>query len=381
MNLDRIRVLDLTRLLPGPYATQHLADLGADVVKIEPPDTGDYARHMEPTTSTGTGAVFTAVNRGKRSVTLNLKTEAGNDAFVSLAKDADVIIEGFRPGVADRLNVGYDDVQRVNEEIIYCSLTGFGQTGPEADKAGHDLNYAGLTGILDMTRRNARERPRIPGIPIADMSGGLFAAFAIVSALLSRELGDVGGTYLDISMTDAALSFTQAVSSIAVAGDNPRPGRTPLTGAFPWYDVYETDDERYVTLAALEEKFWRAFCTTINRPDLVDYHGTTDQAERTVLREELSKIFESRTQTEWAELCDEDVPVMCVRTPAEALENPQIASREILTDGSASAFVGLPLYADGEHPSAGEKTPALGEHTEEVLDEVGFDHQRLKRDE
>jgi len=211
--LDGVRVVDLTRLLPGPYATQLLADLGADVVKVESPE-GDYARYATPRLD-GEGGIFSMVNRGKRSVALDLKDDDGLDAFYALLDedgwDADAVVEGFRPGVADRLGIGYEDARERNEDIVYCSLSGYGQEGGASDEAGHDLNYAAYAGLLDMTRAGgADDEPAMPGFPVGDMAGGVFAALSVVSALLGRERG-AGGEYIDASMAESLLSFSQAV--------------------------------------------------------------------------------------------------------------------------------------------------------------------------
>ena len=373
MRLDGVRVLDLTRLLPGPYATQLLADAGADVVKIEDTEAGDYARHMPPTTDDGVGAVFDAVNRGKRSVALDLKNEAGREAFYELVETVDVVIESFRPGVTERLGVDYETLTDHRADVVYCSLTGYGQNGPYADRAGHDLNYVGLAGLLDMTRRDEDEAPRMPGYQVADMAGGLLAAFSVCSALLSRELGNTGGEYLDVALTDAVVSFSQAVAPEALAGESPRPGETPLTGQYPWYDVYETADGRYVTLGALEPRFWTAFCEAVDRPDLEGRHMTGDPAEREALREELERLFAGRTREEWVEAMDGvDAAVEGVYAPEETFDHPQIAARgyvERPDDGTPR--VGLPLRGS-ETAVSGAPPPGHGEHTDEVLAAAGL---------
>ncbi|MFC7236265.1 CaiB/BaiF CoA transferase family protein [Halosegnis marinus] len=374
MDLSGVRVLDLTRLLPGPYATQLLADCGADVVKVEDTGAGDYARGMPPTTDAGHGELFDAVNRGKRSVALDLKTEGGTEAFRALAAGADAVIESFRPGVVDRLGVGYGDLRGANSGLVYCSLSGYGQDGPLADRVGHDLNYVGLAGLLDMTRETPDEAPRVPGYPVADMAGGLFAAFAVCGALLSRELGDGTGEHLDVSMTDAVLSFGQAVAPAALRGENPRPGATPLTGAYPWYDVYEAA-EGYVTLAALEPQFWEAFCGTVGREEWVPVHGTEDPAERTALREELASLFAERTRDEWVDLLgDTDAAVGGVYSPGEAVEHPQVAARGLVDREGEEARVGSPVRGT---EAGDESLPAQGEHTVELLEEAGYGDEEL----
>lgn len=381
MRLDGVRVLDLTRLLPGPYATQLLADAGADVVKVEDTGAGDYARHMPPTTEEGVGAVFDAVNRGKRSAAIDLKSDAGQEAFYALVADADVVVESFRPGVTERLGVDYETLAAHREDLVYCSLSGYGQNGPHADRPGHDINYVGLAGLLDMTREGVDEAPRVPGYQIADMAGGLLAAFSICSALLSRELGNTGGEYLDVALTDAVVSFSQALAPEALAGEDPRPGETPLTGAYPWYDVYEAADGGYVTIGALEPQFWTAFCDAVDRPDLAGMHMTDDPAERAALREELEAIFAERTRDEWAEsMADVDAAVDGVYTPAEALEHPQIEARGYVErPEDAAPRVGFPLRGSESSDSGAADAPGHGEDTDAVLAEAGLDREEIDR--
>jgi len=374
MRLDGVRVLDLSRLLPGPYATQLLADAGADVIKIEDTNRGDYARYMPPYTDDGAGAIFDAVNRGKRSVAIDLKTPTGRDVFMRLVETADVVFEQFRPGVVGRLGVDYESVQEYNPEVVYCSLSGFGQTGPHADRVGHDLNYVGMAGLLDLNRAAEDTDPQIPGYPIGDMAGGLFAAFSVLGALLSRELGNTDGEYVDVSMTDVVVSFSQTVAHEALTGDSLRPGETALTGAAPWYNVYKTADGRYVTIAALEEKFWTSFCEAVDREDLIDAHMTTDPTERAALREELADLFVRKSQDEWEmKLGDVDAMVAPVWTLEEALSSEHATVRELIEHGTGMPRVGLP--AQGSEPAVhtGGPAPEHGEHTDTVLQSVGFD--------
>jgi crotonobetainyl-CoA:carnitine CoA-transferase CaiB-like acyl-CoA transferase len=380
MQLEGVQVLDLTRLLPGPYATQLLSDVGADVVKIEDTEQGDYARTMPPYTKDGEGAIFDAVNRGKRSICLNLKTEGGRNALYRLVKNADVFIEQFRPGVVDRLGVEYETINQYNTEIVYCSLSGYGQNGPLAQHAGHDLNYVGLAGLLDLSRADKDERPTPFGYQIGDMAGGLFAAFSIVSALLSRELGTTTGEYLDCSLTDPVVSFSQTAAAEVFTGGNPRPGETGLTGGYPWYDVYECADGQYITLAALEPQFWRGFCKAVDRPELVGYHMTDDDAELAVLREELDSLFAGRTRDEWvADLRPAEAAVGGVYTVKEALSHPQIEARGYIEDGNAAPRrVGLPARgSDINHQTSVAPAPEQGAHTDEILSAAGLPATRI----
>lgn len=370
MNLDAVRVLDLTRLLPGPYGTQQLADLGADVIKIEDTNTGDYARQMDG------GDIFSAINRGKRSVALDLKADKGREAFYRLVADADIVVESFRPGVVSRLEIDYDTLGEHNPEIIYCSISAYGQTGPNADRVGHDLNIAGVAGLLDMTRENADEKPALPGYQIADMATGLFAAFNITSALLSREL-EGGGEYIDVAMADVTLSFGQSLAGAAFSGDDPRPGETLLTGDLPWYDTYEAADGRYVVLAALEGPFWKTFCESVGREDLIDAHDSEDSAVCEALRAELAEIFARRTRDEWErDLGDLDTTVSGVYSLTEALENPQTEARGIIERSGETPRIGFPAVAD--RPETDESLPAHGEHTAEALGDVGYDDEEIE---
>jgi alpha-methylacyl-CoA racemase len=391
MDLDGIRILDLTQLLPGPYGTQLLADMGAEVIKVEPPS-GDPARLFQAQPGWA-GYVFSAVNNGKKSVSLDLKRGGGAAALYDMVEDADVVVEQFRPGVTKRLEIDYETLHSYNNDLIYCSLTGYGQSGPYEDRAGHDLNYVGFAGLAEMSRQDDDEPPTAPGYPIADMSGGHMAATSILSALLSRELGNAGGQYIDLSMTDTVLSYAQVEVAMADDGLDPRAGDTPISGAFPWYGIYETSDERHVTLAALEPKFWATFCEAIDRPDLVEYHMTEDEEDLAWLREELADVFASKTRSAWEEQLGDvdDAMFGLVNTPAEAVEDPHIEARGLLVDTEqghrrmrfpAKVSAGEPM-ADGAEDGVldannGDGTPEHGEHTDTVLTECGYDEEEIE---
>jgi len=384
MDLSAVRILDLTQLLPGPYATQLLRDMGAEVIKVEHPDGGDPGRQfVDRPEANGTGyessPLFDVVNRGKRSATLDLKRDRGRAALLDVAEDADVVIEQFRPGVVDRLGVGYDDVRAVNGDVVYCSVTGYGQTGPYSDRAGHDLNYAGAAGLVDTTRRDSGGRPVLPGFPVADMAGGLFAALSVVGALLSRELGDCGGEYLDVGIADAVLSLSQIVAGPAAAGVDQPPVGTVLTGKYPCYDVYECADGRYVTVAALEERFWEALCVAIDRPDLAGAHMADRETTREHVRAELADIFAAHPRETWLDdLADAEVTVGPVKTVAEAFEDPQFRARPVVqeVDGllRRAAF---PVGTSAGVERTEAPAPALGEHTDEVLRGAGYTGERI----
>ncbi|MCY4729949.1 CoA transferase [Natronomonas gomsonensis] len=367
MNLSTLRVLDLTRLLPGPFATQLIADLGADVVKVEDTDRGDYAREIDPQSKTGVGTVFEAVNRGKRSVAIDLKSDEGRQAFYDLVETADVVIEGFRPGVVDRLGVDYDTLTEYNEDLVYCSLSGFGQDSPLANRPGHDLNYAALSGFLDLDRADTDSTPHPPGFPVVDMASGLFAAFSILGALLDRTFGDGAGEYVDVAMADVITAFAQYHVGDTLRGEEPRPGESRLGGKYPCYDVYETADSRYVAIAALEPPFWLEFCAAVDREDLVDAHLSDDPAIRAELRAELEEVFSAATRDEWERrLSDVDVATMGVYTLSETLTHDHTEARDLLVEFEDwPTRLGFPakmrsgLQVDGSIPSHGEHTHAL----------------------
>lgn len=378
MNLDGVQIVDLTWLLPGAYGTQLLTNMGARVIKIEPPGSGDYMRDIEypltrtigrETSSSEDTAEFNAVNRGKESVTLDLKTTSGRQAFYRLIEESDGVVEAFRPGVTERLRIDYETLTEYNPDIVYCSLTGYGQTGEYSDRPGHDHNYLAFSGFLDLNRRDASQKPIFPGYPLCDMAGGLFTAFSMVSAVLSRELGNMGGNYIDVAMTDVMLSFSQLMVPMAQK-TGVRPGDTMLTGKFPFLDVYRTADDEFVVLAAVEPKFWTEFCRAIGREDLVDEHLTDDPAIREEVRSELRMEFGSKTRAEWEELFDDsDIPVSPVLTLSEALDHPQTASRGLLDD---EFTIGFPALVRNGSVSTERPAPSRGEDTEAVLKELGL---------
>jgi crotonobetainyl-CoA:carnitine CoA-transferase CaiB-like acyl-CoA transferase len=369
--LEGIRVLDLTRLLPGPYATQLLADHGADVVKIEDPEVGDYARYMDPEVD-GTGALFSAFNRGKRSLTLDLSKDEGREVLRRLVRESDVLIEGFSPGTMESLGGAPTDLIPLNESLIYCSISGYGQDGPYASRPGHDLNYAGYVGLVDMTRARSDDPPALPGVPITDLAGGLEAAYRIVCSLLARELDNEYENVLDVSLAEAALSFMQVVHTTAMAGEDPRPGETLLTGEYPCYGIYPTEDNHYVTLSALEPKFWEAFCREVDREDLLDLQLSEKTSEREYLADELTSLFRSRTRDEWEEsLGDADVMVGSVLKPSEVVENEHFLERGLFD--FEEYRVDLGKRTDDARP-----WPEMGEHNDSILGEAGYSDEDVR---
>ena len=270
--LHDLKVLDLTRLLPGPVATLHLADMGADVIKIEDPEVGDYARNLDA------GAwMFWLVNRNKRGLSLDLKQAAGREVFLELSKDADVIVEGFRPGVVDRLGIGYETIQAINPRIVYCAITGYGQSGPYRDRAGHDLNYCATAGISDQIGP-AEGDPVIPNIQIGDLLGGsLSAVMGMLAAVIDAQRSGLG-RYVDVAMTDCAMAHAlfPLISQLSQGYAAPR-GQDMLSGALPCYSIYETADARYMAVGALEKKFWERL---LPNPEPSRFNRTTSGLRR-----------------------------------------------------------------------------------------------------
>lgn len=374
MNLEGVRVLDVSTRLPGPFATQLLADLGADVISVEPPG-GDPARHIE---STGAGnGVFESVNQGKRSVTLDLKTDAGQEALETLTASADVVVEGFRPGTARRLGVDAESVRAYDPDIVHCSLTGFGQTGPHRDRPAHGLTVTGAAGFLDQNRTGPDAPPAIPGFSVADQTLGLVAALSILGGLLSRELGG-GGCSVDAAMLEAVLSLSGNVAPAALAGEDPEPGASAFTGRYPWYDVYECEDGEYVTLAAWERPLWEAFCDAVDRPDLADEHGATDPAVLGALRAELTDLFRERSREEWLATLPDDSIVGPVHSVRDALTSDHVRERGLVRR-EGTPRVGFPALVDGSRPDADGGVPAPGEHTAAVLRDAGASEALIER--
>ncbi|HLF84942.1 MAG TPA: CoA transferase [Blastocatellia bacterium] len=375
--LKGIRVLDLSRMLPGPYCSMMLADLGAEVIKVEELS-GDPTRRSPPMIE-GQSAPFAQVNRNKKSIAIDLKQPAGRDVFMKLASTADCVLEQFRPGVVDRLGIDYETIAEVNPRIVYCSLTGFGQDGPHRERSGHDLNYLALSGVLGLTT-DERGKPVIPGVQVADLAGGMIAGFAILAALLARERTG-RGQYVDVSMFDVMLSMLPIPAAHHFAGNTiPVGGKYVLSGAYPFYNVYETGDGKFMTLGALEPKFWANFCRKVGREDLAARQF--DSAERRAnLFEEVRAIFRSRTQSQWVELMrGADCCCEPVLSMSEAFDHAQTRAREMVRRSSSlTNQLGFSYKLSETPPREASGAPALGEHTAELLAAVGISKEDRER--
>jgi crotonobetainyl-CoA:carnitine CoA-transferase CaiB-like acyl-CoA transferase len=385
--LEGIRVLDLSRLLPGGFCSLLLADFGADVIKVEDTGMGDYIRwappHYEGADPTAGSALFLSLNRGKRSIRIDLKTDAGRDVLLRLARDADVLLESFRPGVLDRLGVGYERLRAENPGLVYCAITGYGQDGPYRDRSGHDMNYLGLVGVLGLT--GEKDGPPVQAAAqIADLGGGaLMAAFGILAALRERDRSGEG-QLVDVSMADGALSFLAMTAARALAEDAPpRRGEQDLAGRLICYRPYACSDG-WVTLGALEPKFWQAFCRGVGREDLIErqFEHAGSDAHR-----EVEQILAARTRDEWKAFAGEhDCCLEPVLELDEALESELVRARGMVAELDQPGverpvrLLGVPV---GMSRTPGDPNrspgPALGEHTREILLESGLSEEEADR--
>jgi len=377
--LSGLKVLDLSRLLPGGFASLLLADFGADVLKVEDTGMGDYVRwappHHEGAEKSAGSALFLALNRGKRSIRLNLKEEGGREVLLRLVKDCDVVLESFRPGVMDRLGVGYERLREENPGLVYCAITGYGQDGPYRDRAGHDMNYLGLVGMLGLTGEADGPPVQAAG-QIADLGGGaLMAAFGIMAALRERDSSGQG-QMVDISMADGALSWLAMVAARHFAdGTRPRRGGLELAGAYVCYRPYPCKDG-WVSLGALEPKFWQAWCAGVGREDLVDRQFDGPDSET---RAEVEGVFVQRTRDEWQRFASEhDCCLEPVLELDEALDSELVRAREMVVEldqpGAERAVrvLGSPVKMGRTPADPRRAGPGLGEHTAEVLAALGY---------
>ena len=374
--LAGLKVLDLTRLLPGAFCTQLLADYGADVLKVEQPGTGDYNRQFAPIAKQESGS-FLLLNRNKRSMTLNLKAEEGRVIFQRLVRDADVIVEGFRPGVMDRLGLGYETLTAVNPRVVYCAISGFGQDGPYAQTSGHDLNYMGIAGALQLFG-TPDTGPIVPGLSIADVGGGsLMAAFGILAALAARDRTGKG-QFVDISMTDGLVAWLcYHAADYLFAGVEPRGGVQPFIGGAPCYNVYRCADDRHITLGIIEEHFWHRFCELVGCPEFRSEQWPAGEAARQQFAR-LRGIFAGRTREHWLQaLAAADIPAGPVNTMEEAFRDPQLVHRGMLqhilhpVEGRVPQL-GFPIKFSDTPGTMRTPPPTLGQHTGDVLGSLGY---------
>jgi crotonobetainyl-CoA:carnitine CoA-transferase CaiB-like acyl-CoA transferase len=361
--LDGVRVLDLSRLYPGPFCSMLLADFGADVLCVE-----DRRYESEPS--------MPSTMRGKRHASLDLKRPEGLEAFHALAERADVLLEGFRPGVTDRLGIGHEALRARNPRLVYCSLTGYGQTGPWRDLVGHDLNYIAMAGLLDQTGAAPGAPPAIPGTQVADVAGGgMQAALGILLALHARARSGEG-QLVDVSMTDGVMGMMgYATTFWWMAGRKLERGGSMLTGRYPWYRTYRCADGRYLSIGAVERRFWAVLCEHFGRPEWAARQH--DEAALTEMHAFFEARFAARSRDAWfEELRPLAVCVAPVLDVEEAFESEHARARglvaEVEVDGRRQKLLGVPLKLSATPGRVGRRPPRFGEHTAEVLREVGY---------
>ncbi len=381
--LDGVRVLDLSRLLPGGFCSLLLADFGAEVLKVEDTGMGDYIRwstpHYEGAEESAKSALFLALNRGKRSIRLNLKEESGREVLLKLVREYDVVLESFRPGVMDRLGVGYERLREENPRLVYCAITGYGQDGPYTARSGHDMNYLGLAGLLGLSGDAAGPPVQAAG-QIADVGGGaLTAAFGILAALRERERSGEG-QLVDISMFDGALSWLALVAARYLAEDVvPKRGTLELAGSLICYRPYACSDG-WVTLGALEPKFWQAWCRGVGREDLIERQF---EAPGSPAHAEVERIFMERTREEWREFASHnDCCLEPVLDLDEALDSELVRAREMVVEldqpgAEGVRLLGVPVKLSRTPGAPAGPGPTLGEHTTEVLEALGYDEEQV----
>ncbi|PGY12990.1 carnitine dehydratase [Bacillus sp. AFS031507] len=378
--LESLRILDLTRLLPGPFSTMLLADYGAEVIKIEDTGPGDYARAMSPKIGEDS-AIFHSVNRNKKSICLDLKTEQGKEIFLKLVEKADVVVESFRPGVMDRLGVGYEVLKKINPRLIYCAITGYGQTGPYSNMPGHDINYISYAGILEYMGVSG-SKPVVPSVQIADLGSGLMSTIGILMALIER--GRSGkGQFIDVSMLDGALSWLQLfLPAYFATGQQPERGNLNLTGRKAYYTVYETKDGLYLSVGAGEPKFWVEFCKIIEREDLIQ-KMYVPMEEQDYLREEVQSIIIQKSRQEWMDKFDGvEACVAPVNSLGDLEKDPQFIDRKMFQTIEDSELGEVKLISPpiklSETPGVIRTlAPKSGEHTIELLSEIGYSDQQI----
>jgi len=361
--LHNMRILDLTRLLPGAVCTMLLGDLGAEIIKVEDPVSGDYARLMPPLID-GMGAFFRSSNRGKKSIVIDLKQPAGQAVLHRLVEKADVLIEGFRPGVTARLGVDYGTLRAINPRLVYCSLSGWGQTGPLAHVSGHDLNYIARNGLL-----GGELNPQTLGAKVADVGGAYVGVMGILAALLQRERSGQGD-YVDVALSEAAMPFAMLGWVQACSQENGDEALN-LGGASACYRVYFCVDDEPVALSAVELKFWVNFCKSVAKPEWIPLHTAADRQPQLI--EAVSKLFRSKSAAEWADLLDDaDCCFSRVTAPEALLDDPQLQARGMLgRTAEGVPWMRSPIRL-GDDAIELRAAPKYGEHTREVLLGNGF---------
>jgi len=379
MKLEGLRVVDLSQFLPGPQLTLIMADHGAEVIKIEPPGEGEPGRHIGLVEG-GHTVFFRNTQRGKKSFCVNLKSPEGREALLKLCESADVFVEAFRPGVVDRLGVGYAAVSARNPRIVYCSISAFGQTGPYRDRPAHDLATEALAGLVSLNQGNDGE-PVMPHVPVADITASLHALAGVLMALYRREKSG-RGDYLDIAMLDSAIAWTPNITGSTFAEKRPpRIKEERSLGGAAFYNIYRTRDDRHVVLGAQELKFVRNLLGELGRLDLVELAERGPGAHQRPLTAFLREVFAGRSRAEWIDwFRDKDIGFAWVNDLREAFDDPQVNSRGMhLLDAQGHEHIGVPIKFLREPAAPRLSLPAIGEHNDEILRELGYDEPAIEK--
>jgi crotonobetainyl-CoA:carnitine CoA-transferase CaiB-like acyl-CoA transferase len=392
--LKNIKILDLSRQLPGPYCSMILSDLGAEVIHINnpkypyanPPPFFQKGRYRE-------SAFNSILLRNKKSITLNLKKKEAIDIFYELVKNADIVLESFRPGVMKKLKIDYEILSKINPSIIFCSISGYGQDGPYEKMAGHDLNYVGLCGILDQNKERTKwgekeklRTPLVPGLQAGDIGGALVATIGILGAVIERRNNPENiGQKIDISMLDSVFSFIPMTAALHFSKEinDGIKNENILHGEFPFYSIYKTKDNKMLSVGAVEVRFWREVCKGLGREDLIPYQTSRGQEKENTFKE-LQKEFSKKTQDEWMKIFKNlDACVMPIKNFAEACEDPQILHRKMVTKLEHPKFgkiqnVSSPIKFSRTPLSIRSLAPKMGTHTIEILKELEFTEDKIK---
>jgi len=380
--LKGLKILDFSSLLPGAFTTMMFADYGADVIHVESSRRVDMMRIMPPYKEDKESYIHQHLNRSKKSLTLNLKTPEAIEIVKSLIQEYDIVIEGFRPGVMERLGIDYESLKAVNPKLIYCSITGYGQTGPYQQRPGHDNNYLSIAGVLDHSRFKGK-KPVAMGIQIADIAGGtLHAAVGVLAAALHREqTGE--GKYIDVSMTDAAFTFNALYgTSFLASGQLPKPEEEILNGG-TFYDYYQTKDGRYFSVGSLEPQFRKLLCEALDIPELIQSTFNDSPYTQKRFKEAIKDAFLTKNFDEWLEVIqDFDSCIEPVLTFEEACNHPQIQARQMIVevpeaDGKMQKQIGAAIKFDQIEPTYNFVGAKLGEHTQEILKEIGYSQEQI----
>ena len=380
--LTGLKILDFTTLLPGPFATMMLADMGAEVIKVESPTRDDVTKHLPPMDGE-VSAAFAHLNRSKRSLALDLKKDEAKEVVYQLIQEYDIVIEQFRPGVMDRLGIGYETLKQINPKIIFCSITGYGQTGPLRHRAGHDINYLSLAGAASYSSRKG-QAPVPAGIQVADLAGGSMpAVIAILAAVYHRsQTGE--GQYIDVSITDSVFSLSALFGSgYLVGGMEPEPESLLLNGGH-FYDYYETKDHRYFSVGSLEPQFQAKLCNLIGDPNLITLSSSERKDDQQAFKQILIKTFKEKTFNEWLDLLGDDFDgcVEPVLHFSESVEHPHVKARELVvsvpkTDGGSQKQIAFPIKFSTQPAQYRFTGVQTGYHSEEILKEAGFNKETI----